>query len=78
MISFSVYEHSYDLIDYLKESCGAKYFEIKQHRLDSNWWKSDSMAYWVESEIVDLENVAQEKRKILKRVERINKKSHKC
>lgn len=66
-----------DLIDYLKERCGSKYFEIKQHRLHSNWSKPETIANWVDNEIVDLKNAAQDKRKILKRVERINKGSHK-
>ncbi len=66
-----------DLMDNLKERCGSKYFEIKQHRLHSNWSKPETIAYWVEDQIVDLVNVAQEKRKIQKRVERIHKDSNK-
>ncbi len=66
-----------DLMDNLKERCGSKYYEIKQHRLRSNWSKPETIAYWVEDQIVDLENVAQEKRKIQKRVERIHKDSNK-
>ncbi|CAG2180199.1 unnamed protein product, partial [Oppiella nova] len=64
-----------DLMDYLKERCGAKYFEIKSHRLRSHWSKRETIAVWVDQQIDDLIGVAKDKKKVQKRVEYIRKTS---
>ncbi|CAG2107611.1 unnamed protein product, partial [Medioppia subpectinata] len=59
----------------LKERCGAKYLEIKTHRLRSHWSTTDTIAVWVDKEIDHLIGVAKDKKKIQKKVENIRKSS---
>lgn len=64
-----------DLMDELKERCGSKLFEIKKHRFHSNWTKTETIAVWVDQQIVDLVETANNKKKIQKRIEKIKKNS---
>ncbi|CAG2106726.1 unnamed protein product [Medioppia subpectinata] len=64
-----------EFIDDLKERCGAKYLEIKTHRLRSHWSTTDTIAVWVDKEIDHLIGVAKDKKKIQKKVENIRKSS---
>lgn len=62
-----------DLIDDLKERCGSKMFEIRKHRMRSNWSKRDTLAVWVDQQIADLVNRVDAK-DIRRSVEKIEKK----
>ena len=62
------------LIDDLKERCGSKLFEIKKHRLRSNWSKRDTLAVWVNQEIVDLVDRVSDDKAVKKSVEKVEKK----
>ena len=66
-----------DLMDDLKEKCGSKFFEIKKHRFHSNWTKRETVAVWVDQQIDDLVESAKNKKKIQKRVEKIERKNSK-
>ena len=45
-----------DVIDDLKNRCGYKMLEIKQHRLHGHWLKPENIASWVDQEVTDLVN----------------------
>ena len=61
------------LMDDLKERCGSKFFEIKKHRMHSNWSKRDTVAVWVDQQIVDLVNKC-DRKAIKKSVDKIENK----